>query len=96
MQLEKFQQLLLSIRHNKVFELFVISVIIASALLVGVKTYDVSSTIHTITIYLDWFINIFFITEIAIRFSTEENKKRFFHSGQAASGFGIRVHVHDF
>lgn len=80
MQLEKFQHLLLSIRHNKVFELFVISVIIASALLVGVKTYDVSSTIHTITIYLDWFINIFFITEIAIRFSTEENKKRFFHN----------------
>lgn len=79
MSLKSFQNTLLRIRHNKAFELFVISVIIASALLVGVKTYDVSSTMHKITVYLDWFITVFFIIEIAIRFGTEENKKRFFH-----------------
>ena len=56
-----------------------ITVIIASALLVGVKTYDVSSTVHTLTHYLDIFITVFFVLEIALRFITDPNKKRFFN-----------------
>jgi len=80
MQASKIQNTLLKIRHNKAFELFVITVIIASALLVGVKTYDVSSTVQVVTKYLDWFITVFFVMEIGLRFSTEENKKRFFHN----------------
>jgi len=80
MNLSNFKQNLYTIRHNKLFELFVITVIIASALLVGVKTYDISSTAFLITKYLDLFITAFFVLEISLRFITEQNKKRFFHN----------------
>ena len=80
MQASSIQNILLKIRHNKAFELFVITVIITSALLVGVKTYEISPTLHLVTQYLDLFITVFFVMEISLRFSTEENKKRFFHN----------------
>lgn len=80
MQVSSIQNFLLKIRHNKAFELFVIAVIITSALLVGVKTYEISPTLHLVTQYLDLFITVFFVMEISLRFSTEENKKRFFHN----------------
>jgi len=67
------------IRSNKLFELFVITVIVFSALMVGAKTYN-QPLINEITRYMDWFISLFFLTEILIRFMAEENKKRFFHN----------------
>ncbi|WP_407644842.1 ion transporter [Flocculibacter collagenilyticus] len=69
------------LKSNKIFELFVISVIIASALLIGVKTYPISDTMHTVTVALDYFITIFFVLELSIRFIGDTNKKRFFHNG---------------
>lgn len=66
------------IRTNKMFELVVIAVIVFSALLVGAKTYEMSDTVHTLTIFLDWFISAFFLTEIAIRFIAEPRKRDFF------------------
>ncbi|MFC3121162.1 ion transporter [Agaribacter flavus] len=72
---------LLKLRHNKAFEFFVIAVIIVSALEIGAKTYDLSPTSLLIAKYLDVFITVFFLLEISIRFITEEDKKRFFHSG---------------
>lgn len=80
MQISKVQQQFINIRSNKIFELFVISVIIFSALLVGAKTYEMSETLNRITIFLDWFISAFFLTEITIRFLAEEKKSRFFHN----------------
>ena len=80
MKLSHIKNELVKIRHNKVFELFVITVIITSALLVGVKTYEVSPTLHRATVYLDWFITVFFIVEIGLRFTTDPNKRRFFHN----------------
>lgn len=80
MSLNNAPQIFLKIRSNKFFEFFVISVIIASALLVGVKTYEISPMLHTVTVYLDVFITVFFLVEITIRFLAEENKKRFFHN----------------
>lgn len=70
----------LAIRSNKAFELFVISVIIASALLVGVKTYEISPALHAATIYLDFFITAFFVIEITIRWLAEPKKSQFFKS----------------
>lgn len=80
MSLSNAPQLFFKIRSNKLFEFFVISVIIASALLVGVKTYEISPTLHAVTQYLDIFITVFFVIEIVIRFLGEENKKRFFYN----------------
>ncbi len=68
------------IRSNKTFEIFVISVIIISALLVGAKTYDMPRGFASVTLILDWFISAFFLTEITIRFLAEKNKKQFFKS----------------
>lgn len=68
------------IRSNKLFETFVVSVIILSALLVGAKTYPLPAAIGPITVFFDWFITLFFLTEILVRFMAEPVKKRFFHS----------------
>lgn len=68
----------LIIRNNKLFEFFVISVIISSALLVGVKTYEVSPALYQFTVYLDLFITVFFVFEIVIRWLAEPRKIDFF------------------
>lgn len=71
---EKFER----VRSNKAFELFVISVIVFSALMIGAKTYDIPQSVSNIVLFLDWFITLFFLVEITIRFIGEKEKKRFF------------------
>ena len=78
MQVTEVQNIFLRIRSNKVFELFVISVIIFSALLVGAKTYTIAEPFNRITVFFDWFITAFFLVEIAIRFLAEQKKRHFF------------------
>ena len=80
MQAETLKQRFVRIRTNKLFEIFVVSVIIFSALLVGAKTYEMSNTMVQITNLLDWFISAFFLTEITIRFLAEPRKRDFFKS----------------
>lgn len=79
--IQSIQSALVKLRHNRVFEFFVIAVIIVSALEIGAKTYDLSPVGLAITKYLDVFITVFFLFEIVIRFIAEENKKNFFKSG---------------
>lgn len=69
------------LRSNKLFELLVISVILFSALVIGVKTYQLPVLANQIIVVLDWAITFFFLVEISVRFLGESNKKRFFHSG---------------
>ena len=69
------------IRSNKAFELFVVGVIIFSALMIGAKTYDIPPPVMKSVYVLDWFITVFFLAEIIIRFLGEEHKRRFFKSG---------------
>lgn len=71
---KKFQGL----RSNKAFELFVVSVILFSAVVVGAKTYDLPPLMLTAVGWLDSFITIIFLVELTIRFIGEENKKHFF------------------
>lgn len=78
MNASALQNQFIRIRTNKMFEIFVISVIILSALLVGAKTYEMSPTMHTLTIFFDWFISAFFLTELTIRFVAEQHKRHFF------------------
>ena len=70
-----------AIRSNKVFETFIIVVIMASALLIGLKTYDIPESVHIGIRWLDILITIIFIIEISIRFAAEERKLDFFKSG---------------
>lgn len=69
-----------AIRHSKAFEIFIISIIITSALLVGVKTYDMPQSVVQILHVLDWLITSIFVVEISIRFIAEEKKLDFFRS----------------
>ncbi len=69
------------IRSNKAFELFVVTVIIASALLVGVKTYELQPTSQLLLGWLDTLITAIFLAEITIRFIAEPNKSQFFKKG---------------
>jgi voltage-gated sodium channel len=71
------------IRNNKIFESFVITVILSSAILVGFRTYEESLNpqIFLYLSYLDYFITIFFVIEIAIRIFAEKRFIYFFRSG---------------
>ena len=68
------------IRNNKFFELFVITIIIFSALMIGANSYQVSPTTMQIFAFLDVVITFIFLFEIVIRFIGEPDKKRFFHN----------------
>lgn len=70
-----------ALQTNKLFELFVISVIILSALLIGAKTYDLPPLLITVLGWLDAAVTMFFVIEIFIRFIGTDNKRQFFRSG---------------
>lgn len=80
MNIEQIQNASLRLRNNKIFELFVVSIIILSALLIGAKTYNIPDGVMQLVKWLDLAITIIFLIEISIRFIAEENKKRFFHN----------------
>lgn len=81
MSLQSVQDFCLRLRSNKIFELFVVGVIVFSALIIGVKTYPIPQAILITISYLDWFITLIFLFELVVRFVAEEDKKRFFHNG---------------
>ncbi|MEK9986649.1 MAG: ion transporter [Opitutae bacterium] len=70
-----------SARSNRLFELFIILVIIASALLIGVKTYQLPSWVKPLLDGLDLLITLIFLVEISIRFLGEPQKRAFFRTG---------------
>ena len=75
------RKLLDKIKSHPLFQTSVTVVIIFSSLLVGISTYDVDETILRILFFGDWFVTIFFVVEILIRFFSEERKKDFFKDG---------------
>ena len=81
MQTGNIQQQLNKLRNNKIFEIFVISIIIFSALVIGAKTYDIPANALWLVHMLDWLITFIFLGEIFVRFLGEEHKKNFFKQG---------------
>ncbi|UTW49190.1 ion transporter [Bacterioplanoides sp. SCSIO 12839] len=81
MNIQAIQAASQKLRDNKLFELFVVSVIIISALLIGAKTYVIPEKILQVVLWLDASITVIFLFEIIVRFIAEPNKKRFFHNG---------------
>lgn len=81
MQTKKLQQKFNNIRSNKAFEMFVIFIIIFSALVIGAKTYEISPQTLWFVHLLDWLITFIFLTEIIVRFIGEEHKREFFKHG---------------
>ena len=80
-----------TIRDNKVFELFVIGVIIFSSMMIGVKTYDLSSGMLTFLWLMDYAVTLFFLVEISIRMAAEDKVRDFFKEGWNVFDFTIVV-----
>ena len=74
------QKKLSLLRSNKIFELFVVGVIVFSAVVIGVKTYEIPDAMMQVVGILDWFITFIFLFEITVRFLGEERKSRFFYN----------------
>ena len=81
LQMNNWQEKLNHIRSHKLFDAFIIIVIIASALLVGVKTYSVPDWVVQLVDVLDLLITVIFVVEISVRFLGEVRKRDFFKSG---------------
>lgn len=79
--LKKLQDISVSLNSNRLFEFFVVSIIIFSALVVGVKTYNISDDLLNFVVVLDWAITVIFLIEITIRFVAEPRKSQFFKKG---------------
>ncbi len=77
----KLEQRLHKIADNRVFEWTAVAVIIASALLLGAKTFELSLATQALLEAFDWFITVFFVCEIGLRFLAAPDKKRFFSNG---------------
>ena len=75
-----WQDRIIAIKSNRLFEFFAVGVIIFSALLIGAHTYtDGAPTRGTFLLeVLDAFVTLFFLVEILIRFFAEKDKKAFF------------------
>lgn len=69
------------IRSNKVFETFIILIIVTSALLVGAKTYNIPPFVSTTIKVLDLVITLIFVVELTIRFLAEHPHRNFFKNG---------------
>ena len=77
----RLKQAFIHIRSNKFFELFVIAVIVISALKVGIGTYPLGPRLTTALEVLDYAVTAFFLVEILIRIAAEHSLKRFFSKG---------------
>jgi len=78
MKKNQLQQTFAKLRSNRAFEMFVVLVIVGSALLVGAKTYNLSPMTQDLVSLLDYLITLIFLTEITVRFLGEEHKLKFF------------------
>ena len=81
MTIQKFFQAVQKIESSKIFQSFIIFIIILSALTIGAKTYDLPHFVEPVLSALDSAITLFFLLEIILRFIAHPNKKRFFLSG---------------
>ena len=78
MNYEKLQSSFYLLRNNRLFELFVVSIILFSALVIGAKTYDIPADVLRLVRWLDTVITLFFLVELTVRFIGEPDKRSFF------------------
>ena len=76
------REFFLKVRNNNLFEGFIISIILISAIFVGFRTYDevFSPEIFLYISYLDYLVTIIFVIEIIIRMAAEKSLIDFFKS----------------
>ena len=74
-------ELLYKIKEHKFFQTAVTIVILFSSLVVGISTYEINPRFVRILLISDYFVTVFFVIEITIRFFGEQNKRDFFRDG---------------
>jgi len=87
--IELIQSRLVALHQNKLFEFFVIFVIIFSALMVGVKTYDIHPGLIRLINWMDIGVTLLFLFEIIIRMIAAGSLKAFFSRGWNVFDFVI-------
>lgn len=91
MMLSQLQQLFQRIDKSKIFQSFVIAVIVISALTVGAHTYSLHPTVELALHWMDLGITVFFLVELVIRFIASRGFKDFFSKGWNIFDFIIVV-----
>ena len=79
--MSQLQALFQRIDKSKIFQSFVIAVIVVSALTVGAHTYSLHPTVEFILNWMDVGITAFFLIELIIRFIASKGIKDFFSKG---------------
>ena len=79
--MSQLQALFQRIDKSKIFQSFVIAVIIVSALTVGAHTYSLHPTVELALNWMDIGITAFFLIELIIRFVASKSIKDFFSKG---------------
>ncbi|MDN3474478.1 ion transporter [Pseudoalteromonas sp. APC 3355] len=79
--MSQLQKLFQRIDNSKIFQSFVIAVIIVSALTVGAHTYSLHPTVELALNWMDVGITAFFLIELIIRFVASKGIKDFFSKG---------------
>ena len=87
--LKELQQTLSQLTNNRYFELFMMSIIIFSAMLIGIDTFNLDPIYQDIIFTIDQLITIVFVIEISIRISSYEKPWHFFKSGWNVFDFVI-------
>ena len=84
-----FAEVFQRIRNNNIFEVFVVSVILISAVSIGFSTYDevIDSKFQNWLQIIDYGVTLFFLMEISIRIIAEKNLIKFFKNGWNAFDF---------
>ncbi len=88
-EVNRLQAQFVALRNNKIFETFVIGVIIFSALIIGAKTYHIDPALLQLFEYLDLGVTLFFLVEVIIRMIAERSLKAFFSKGWNVFDFVI-------
>ncbi|MBM95493.1 MAG: ion transporter [Oceanospirillaceae bacterium] len=81
MNIQELQEASQRLRDNRLFEWFIVSIIVLSALLIGARTYPIPGEVVSVIKWLDVAITLLFLFEIIIRFIATPVKARFFHNG---------------
>ena len=79
--IKELRETLAILIYNKYFEFFMMSIIILSAMLVGIDTFKLDPISQKIIFILDHMITIIFVMEIIMRISAYEKPWEFFKDG---------------
>jgi len=79
--LKELHEALIYLMNNRYFELSMMGVIIFSAMLIGIDTFELKPVYQDIIFTLDQLITIIFLIEIIARISTYKNPLDFFKDG---------------